>query len=1276
MPSIKRKAAPSSGSAQPSKSKTSSTSKKVKTQLQSVEDVIEEDDDDDGDEAAGMLARAMEDDMIDDDDSEDDDEDEDDNDDDEEGESNSDGGFEDLEAGDEPGPSRPIRGTTSTKPSEKSLFKPVTAEEMSLLRREGEERGGSFGFGMKLTALLSSTFLDPLPSSGEVYTPSPASNPTLTAVLTTIHTHLVSLPTLPALSVTSATQRLAPVLVPFPHPAPSPSVKWQLGFEKPKEVFVCGGWNVMGSYRKGKRREDTPKGKGKEVEISSIDLAVVMPETMFTPKDRLSNRYFHKRAHYMAVIASSLENLIESQQANKSSTSTGNSKEKKKTKSKGEASKSTMSEEMQEIWKTVDIKWTYLGQDVRRPILELTVPKNKTHGLKHTTTIRILPSLPAEAEVFAPSQLYPSKSNFRINTDGAADNGEETTLFTPTPMYNTSILLDGLHRYYLLWLHRVHKSCPAFRSALALWRIWGDRRGLSDRSGSGAMGWSWFGAQILGFIIEGGEIGGVGKEKTMNRAKKGLGRGLSEWQLLRAGWEFLASTDFSQTAVYIKTMPGAIRFPAEEFVNVFNNVLVDCSGQINLFAGWNQGEIDLLRHEARNTLNMLSDSVDRFDETFLRSLQSPMIRFDDVFTFDSSSVNYEPEEPMMMVEEPERTRMIANAVCDILRRGLGDRVQLVCVRAESPGSWDLKMPTPTSTSTESTTASTTLTVGLIFDKEQHARILDLGPTSSQEDECREFKEFWGTKSELRRFKDGNIAESVVWNVARPEERARIPGLIVQWLLQRHFGVQTQEMTWCLPSSQSLIQTPSSADQLVNMIGSEKLAFRPILDGFEQLYKALKAEDDNLPLTILNFTAMSPALRYTSTFITHPVDVSRVISSPECLGYIPAADILVQFESSGRWPDDLVAIQKIKLAFMAKLCQVIETTVRGASAEVLLEAGAPDVQDHATLEVLMPSGVAFHLKIYHDRERTLLTRMVSEPEYSSERLRTIAQETYDLHVRRFTSSPRHHAAISTLHHQFPSYATSTRLVKRWLSAHLLMTHIPEEMVELIVADVYINPGSLGVPCSSQSGFLRSLERIASWNWKEEAIIVPLYTVTSGGQSSDPAELRTTDAPSALRTEATKLFESTRKSDPDCMLQTLVVATEEDMAGRAWASTTTTSKKAATPSRLVAGRMVALAKAAVGVVNSYKSEETFQIKSIFEPSFDGYDFVIHLDPSRITRLAQNLHADDEESIVSHWSTFVRNQRKSSGGNGAGAEVERKVRIAFNPVEGLLKDLEVSA
>ncbi len=69
---------------------------------------------------------------------------------------------------------------------------------------------------------------------------------------------------------------------------------------------------------------------------------------MFTPKDRLSNRYFHKRAHYLAVIASSLVERV----------------------------KNAIGDD---AWRGVVVEWEYLGGDARRPVVLVTLPKGQSN---------------------------------------------------------------------------------------------------------------------------------------------------------------------------------------------------------------------------------------------------------------------------------------------------------------------------------------------------------------------------------------------------------------------------------------------------------------------------------------------------------------------------------------------------------------------------------------------------------------------------------------------------------------------------------------------------------------------------------------------------------------------------------------------------------------------------------------------------------------------------------------------------------------------------------
>jgi U3 small nucleolar RNA-associated protein 22 len=129
-----------------------------------------------------------------------------------------------------------------------------------------------------------------------------------------LHTFLISLPAInpnhplraaEALAAASSSSRkkakketsstsVKPIWVPYPAPLPVESTQWTVAFERPSEITLFGSWaNKLGV-------------KGRDGARFGVDLAVEMPASLFQEKDYLNNRFFHKRAFYLACIASAL----------------------------------------------------------------------------------------------------------------------------------------------------------------------------------------------------------------------------------------------------------------------------------------------------------------------------------------------------------------------------------------------------------------------------------------------------------------------------------------------------------------------------------------------------------------------------------------------------------------------------------------------------------------------------------------------------------------------------------------------------------------------------------------------------------------------------------------------------------------------------------------------------------------------------------------------------------------------------------------------------------
>jgi len=77
-------------------------------------------------------------------------------------------------------------------------------------------------------------------------------------------------------------------------------------------------------------------------------------------------------------------------------------------------------------------------------------------------------------------------------------------------------------------------------------------------------------------------------------------------------------------------------------------------------------------------------------------------------------------------------------------------------------------------------------------------------------------------------------------------------------------------------------------------------------------------------------------------------------------YLTPIDIILEFEKSSKWPDDLRAIQKIKLAFFEQLASALMESVSGLKVNVMVGEGIQESEiiDKAYLEIVTSEGWAF------------------------------------------------------------------------------------------------------------------------------------------------------------------------------------------------------------------------------------------------------------------------------------------------------------------------------
>ena len=546
---------------------------------------------------------------------------------------------------------------------------------------------------------------------------------------------------------------------------------------------------------------------------------------------------------------------------------------------------------------------------------------------------------------------------------------------------------------------------------------------------------------------------------------------------------------------------------------------------------------------------------------------------------------------------------------------------------------------PYSITTVHSTQHPTLTLGIIFDPVHAPRLVDHGPPASSA-EVDTFRAFWGPKAELRRFKDGSIVESCVWDegIVRIEDREGIPARIVRYILKLHFGIPKEDVCVLSGDYGSTVAAPA-------VRGRGESGYKNGLAAFDTFVKELRILEDkgHLPLMLKSAKPCSPYLRYTSVFPPSPVSPPSQSIHPSA-SYLPAFEIALQFEQSSQWPDDLRAIQKVKLALFESIARGLNQRLGDACrACVVIDQDVSEIEDGCALEVVL-DGWAFHARVGHDREMTLLQDMTgggnkrpNQPTLSAQE-RQAATHGLDVYCRRFNHAPAHHSAILALHHKLSAFAHTVRLVKRWLGGHWLSARVTDEAVELICAQVFLsNDGD--VPACGKRGFVRVVEFLKSWNG---FAYVPLYEAVREVNTAVPTEHAIQAGKGSWR-----------------------LSTAEDTSGTRWCDNVTIP--VATRIRQLANATIVYLQEGAQTFKVYirylsVSTPNLEIQPIFRHPTVDYNFLIELDPLAVSRYWQSLSAPS-----SMWNPAQYANLAHDANDGL-------VRVAFNPAEMFFRDLQV--
>lgn len=152
------------------------------------------------------------------------------------------------------------------------------------------------------------------------------------------------------------------------------------------------------------------------------------------------------------------------------------------------------------------------------------------------------------------------------------------------------------------------------------------------------------------------------------------------------------------------------------------------------------------------------------------------------------------------------------------------------------------------------------------------------------------------------------------------------------------------------------------------------------------------------------------------------------------------------EASGKWPNDIVAFRKTKTAFYIEL-----------SEQLNKQSGLMSKVHYDYLDV-WHENLSFRIHLACNKELVLLRQKVNK----KGEIEHVDCKDADMLERFIIHLPIISSAINGVNTKFSAFSSTSRLVKRWLSSHLLLDHINEVALELIVAYLFLNPSPYTIP----------------------------------------------------------------------------------------------------------------------------------------------------------------------------------------------------------------------
>ncbi|OAF66837.1 U3 small nucleolar RNA-associated protein 22 [Intoshia linei] len=409
----------------------------------------------------------------------------------------------------------------------------------------------------------------------------------------------------------------------------------------------------------------------------------------------------------------------------------------------------------------------------------------------------------------------------------------------------------------------------------------------------------------------------------------------------------------------------------------------------------------------------------------------------------------------------------------LLYKGMSDRVNFI--RVSSINFIDLK--------------NVDICISLIFNDDSK-KLVTNGPSLDKPQEIKDFKALWSPKSEMRRFKDGKICESVLWAQDGSEfSRKCIVPDILAFLLAKFYTFERSSIL-TFYNSLKISHYKMEPTKMVKFCKLEESFFYEIQQSFKALKKIVINSNEWNCINVANVLPIDSILLKTFEHV-------NILYSQDLKNITDSIKVYCELETTGKWPNDKESLCRIMMAYLIKFADILK---KKYNLKVKIKNYSVDVDMTNGFRLLFSVRVAKYYDFIATSKRLLHCfcdenytfnlvftneKMIKMMENKGHLDTTNLSNSY---VYKLANLDKFYNYINCISTTYDTYCQSVRIIKRFLAYQMLSNIFENSAIELLIASLYIENFPVHKATSCFTIFMRFLKLMFSFDWKKRTLYV--------------------------------------------------------------------------------------------------------------------------------------------------------------------------------------------